>query len=405
MDPQRSLGLCDALKLTLDRIKPLEMIRVDILDGLNHALAEDIFAEVDSPSIDASMKDGYAVLSGDIQSASSTHTVRLQLVGSIAAGESSDCRLQPGCAVKVLTGARLPSGANAVIAEEFTNRENDTITICNNAEPGRNILTKGSDVTAGQLVAAKGTLITPGMAGMLAAAGLHRIPVVRRPSISIVATGDELVAPGKPLPKGKLYASNMTTLSGWCRKYTMQCNLDIVGDDRDEISATLNKRAESADAIITSGGAWTSDRDLIAGVLARLGWEQVFHRIRIGPGKATGFGFLGGKPVFILPGGPPSNLTGFLQIALPGLLKLAGHRHTGLPTTLVQLAAELKNSHADWTQCIYGTLEKESHVPLFHPLQTSSRLHSMAQAKAITAIPEGKTILPAGSIVMAQLLE
>ncbi|MGD8846711.1 MAG: molybdopterin molybdotransferase MoeA [Desulfobacteraceae bacterium] len=399
------LGLKEALGLTLQRVEPLPPIRVELLEGLNRALAEDICATVDSPSTDASMKDGYAVISSEVKDAKREDPVRLTLTDSLAAGESRKVRVLPGTAVRILTGARIPSGADAVVAEEFTEVESNTLTVYNNAEPGRNILPKSSDVAAGQIVAGKGSMVTPGLAGMLAAAGHSRIDVVRPPSVSIIATGDEVVAPGRPLPEGKLYASNMTTLGGWCRRYGMQIHMEVVEDDFTAIHRMLGQQSETADAIVTSGGAWTGDRDLVAKVLDRLGWQQIFHRIRIGPGKAVGFGMLNHKPVFILPGGPPSNLMGFLQIALPGLLKLAGHRRTGLPQANVRLASELTGRYADWTQFIFGILEIDSDIQVFRANKQTSRLRSMAQAQAVVAIPEGETVLPAGKVVAAQLLD
>ncbi|MGD9248108.1 MAG: molybdopterin molybdotransferase MoeA [Desulfobacteraceae bacterium] len=399
------LGLKEALGLTLQRVEPLPPIRVELLEGLNRALAEDICATVDSPSTDASMKDGYAVISSEVKDAKREDPVQLTLTDSLAAGESRKVRVLPGTAVRILTGARIPSGADAVVAEEFTEVESNTLTVYNNAEPGRNILPKSSDVAAGQIVAGKGSMVTPGLAGMLAAAGHSRIDVVRPPSVSIIATGDEVVAPGRPLPEGKLYASNMTTLGGWCRRYGMQIHMEVVEDDFTAIHRMLGQQSETADAIVTSGGAWTGDRDLVAKVLDRLGWQQIFHRIRIGPGKAVGFGMLNHKPVFILPGGPPSNLMGFLQIALPGLLKLAGHRRTGLPQANVRLASELTGRYADWTQFIFGILEIDRDFQVFRANKQTSRLRSMAQAQAVVAIPEGETVLPAGKVVAAQLLD
>lgn len=399
------LGLEEALKLTLERVESLPTQRVELLDGLNRALAEDIFSKVDSPSIDASMKDGYAVISHEVQEATREHPVRLKLADCLAAGDNRKVQVIPNTTIRVLTGAGIPHGANAVVAEEFTEVENDTLTVYINAEPGRNILPKSSDVATGQIVADKGSLVTPGLTGMVAAAGHSRINVVRSPTVAIIATGDEVVAPGQPLPEGKLYASNMTTLAGWCRRYDMQTRMDVVKDDEETIYRKLGQQAETADAIVTSGGAWTGDRDLVAKVLDRLGWQQAFHRIRIGPGKAVGFGLLKSKPVFILPGGPPSNLMGFLQIALPGLLKLAGHRRTALPKTNVRMSTDLTGRYADWTQFIYGILEKDNDVPLFRSLKDKSRLRSMAEAQAVVAIPEGETLLPAGSVVEAQLLD
>jgi molybdopterin molybdotransferase len=219
-----------------------------------------------------------------------------------------------------------------------------------------------------------------------------------------MATGDEVVAPGRPLPPGKLYASNLATLDAWCRRYRMTTETVITSDEPAEIRAVLETVLDRADALLTSGGAWTGDRDRVAAILTELGWEQVFHRIRIGPGKAVGFGMLTGKPVFILPGGPPSNLIGFLEIALPGLMRLSGNRNLGLPKSTVRLTTELVGADADWTQFIFGRIEEHDDHPLFVPLQGASRLGSMAGAEAIVAIPEGSTHLPAGSLVQAQLL-
>lgn len=398
------VGLDQALKLTLEGIHPLPVETVELLEGLNRALAHDVAAKVDSPSIDASLKDGYAVISSQVDGASKDNPVRLELIGSMAAGGSDDLQVRPNTTVRVLTGAKIPQGANAVVAEEFVVADNTSVLVQIDAEPGRNILPKSSDVVRGQTVARRGTFLTPGLVGLLAAAGHSHVDVVRRPDVAIIATGDEVVAPGRPLPDGKLYASNITTLGGWCRKYGLGVHLSVVKDDPEDIYSALERAAATFDAVVTSGGAWTGDRDLVAQTLECLGWRQAFHRIRIGPGKAVGFGTLGFTPVFILPGGPPSNLMGFLQIALPGLHKLSGFQQTGLPRANVRLAAELTGRFADWTQFIYGVLDRESDPALFHHLDNKSRLRSMAEAEAIVAIPEGQTVLPSGSLVSAQLL-
>jgi molybdopterin molybdotransferase len=330
--------------------------------------------------------------------------VRLELIGSMAAGGSDDLRVRPNTTVRVLTGAKIPQGADAVVAEEFVTTDNSSVVVQIDAEPGRNILPRSSDVALGQTIAKQGALLTPGLVGLLAAAGHSHVDVVRQPEVAIIATGDEVVAPGQPLPDGKLYASNITTLGGWCRKYGLGTHLSVVKDDPEKILSVLERAVSEFDAVVTSGGAWTGDRDLVAQTLERLGWRQAFHRIRIGPGKAVGFGTLGSTPIFILPGGPPSNLMGFLQIALPGLLKLSGFRQTGLPQAKVRLATELTGRFADWTQFIYGVLDIDSEPAVFHRLDNRSRLRSMAEAQAIVAIPEGCTVLPLGSLVSAQLL-
>ncbi len=402
------LGLAQAVQMTLEQIRPLGSESVELLPATDRILAEDILAKVDSPSIDASLKDGYAVVSKQVAHATRERPVRLQPAGVMAAGGTHDIRVTSENTVRVLTGAKIPPGADAVVAEEYTMAEREIIAIQIDAEPGRNILFRGSDVKTGEVVAQKGTLLAPGLIGLLAAAGHSRVAVVRSPHVAMLATGDEVVAPGQPLPEGKLYASNITTLGGWCRRYGFQTTLKLVKDEPDVILENLQYLNENSDAILTSGGAWTGDRDLVVHMLERLGWRKVFHRIRIGPGKAVGFGLLNEKPVFILPGGPPSNLMGFLQIALPGLLKLAGHQNPGLPMGNVRLATELKGRYTDWTQFIYGTLDSRStpgdEYPVFNALKGKSRLRSMAEAQAVVAIAEGETELPEGSIVAAQLL-
>ncbi len=398
------VGLEEALKLTLEHVQPLGNERIELLEGLNRAVAVLMKALVDSPSIDASMKDGFAVISQEVAHATKDAPVRLELAGHMAAGSDREISVKPGATVRVLTGAKIPPGANAVVSEEFTQADDHKVTFFIHAEPGRNVLPRGSDVAVGQTIAEPGQVLTPGLIGFLAAAGHRRVEVVRRPRVSIIATGDEVVAPGAPLPDGKLYASNMTTLGGWCRRYGLATHLSIVKDEAEDIYNALASAAERSDAIVTSGGAWTGDRDLVAQILQRLGWKQIFHRIRIGPGKAVGFGMLDQRPIFILPGGPPSNLMGFLQIALPGLLKLSGHGQTGLPYIRVKLATDLRGRFADWTQFIYGQLDRQGDTTIFHSLRNKSRLRSMAEATAIVAIPEGQTLLPAGSVTDAQLL-
>lgn len=398
-------GLKKALNVTLENIKPLPVETVELIAAVDRVVASDLYALVDSPSIDASLKDGYAVLSHEVASATAEKPVRLRVNGYLAAGGERDIELRLGTTVRVFTGARIPSGADAVVPEEFVRPEDSDVLVENSAEPGRNILPRGSDVESGKKIIGSGTLISPGMAGMLAAAGHSKIPVFKNPVVGIIGTGDEIVAPGEPLPEGKLYASNITTLGAWCNKYRMKTLMAVVHDDYETISSTLKAIAGDADAVVTSGGAWTSDRDMVAQALEGLGWNEFFHRIRIGPGKAVGFGILDNKPVFILPGGPSSNLMGFLQIALPGLLALAGHANPGLSRINARLGAYLEGREPDWTHFFFGTLEQNEGIPVFHPLKGVSRLRAMAEAQAIACIPEGKGYLLEGSVIPVQVIK
>jgi molybdopterin molybdotransferase len=402
---QSKIGLGEALNLLEKELSPLRTEEVSLLDALDRILGADIFARVNVPSVDASTKDGYAVVSSDIDHASEQHPVLLKQSSIIHAGDELMSPVTSGTTVRILTGARIPPGAQSVVAEEFTRKEGNYICVMNNAEPGRNILFCGSDIENGRLVGASATQITPGLLGLLAAAGYSRLPVIKKPSVAIIATGDEVVSPGKPLSEGKLYASNLITLSAWCQRFGFDVELDIVEDSFTAIERSLSEYHQRCDAIITSGGAWTGEHDLVAKVLEEMGGRTVFHRLRIGPGKATGLVLLNDRPVFILPGGPPSNLMGFLQIALPGLCKLAGMKNSPISETVVRLTKPLHTRFPDWTQFIYGRLEEteDDDTPLFSPIVTNSRLRSMAEADAVVAIAEGITDLPEGKI-SAQLL-
>lgn len=400
-----SLGLEKALSITLEHITPLAVESIELAESTDHVVASDLYALVDAPSMDSSLKDGYAVVSREVAHATPEIPVHLQLIGHLEAGGDKDIELKPGTTVQVLTGARIPAGADAVVSEEFVRPEGNNILVMNFAEPGRNILRRGRDVDSCTCILKRGQQISPGIIGLIAAAGHNMVPVFKTPAVGIVGTGDEIVAPGEPLAEGKLYASNIMTISAWCKRYGMETRMVIVRDDFETLTKTLKTVTASVDALITSGGAWTGHRDMVAQVLEGLGWQQYFHRIRIGPGKAVGFGTLDGKPVFILPGGPSSNLMGFLQIALPGLLALAGHTDPPLPRVTARLGADLEGRQRDWTNFFFGKLEEEEGLPVFHPLQDSSRLRAIAEAEAIACIPEGQGPLSKGSVISVQVLK
>ncbi len=392
-----------ALQLTLESISPLDSEVLSLSQVTGRVTAEDLHARVDSPSVDASLKDGYAVRSADISYATPPDPVRLRLIGSVSAGGEFEGEVIPGTAVRILSGARIPPGAEAVVSEEFTRRDGNWVTVTNFAQPGRNILFKGSDVSAGQLLALAGTLLRPAQVGLLAAAGYSEVPVIRRPRVAIIATGDEVIAPGQELSEGKLFASNLVTLEAWCSLYGMETTVSVVRDDAEAIKRHLLEAIAASDAILTSGGAWKGERDLVVRLLDQLGWQKIYHRVRMGPGKAVGFGLWQGKPVFCLPGGPPSNQMAFIQLGLPGLLKLGGQKQPGLFRAVVKLAERLEGQR-DWTQFIAGRFQKRGDEMLFCPLTMTSRLGSMAEAEGLLAIPEGIAHIPRGAMVSVQVL-
>ncbi|BBO92985.1 gephyrin-like molybdotransferase Glp [Desulfosarcina ovata] len=400
-----SWGLKEALRLVLETIRPLPAEEVSLVESVGRMAAADLFSLVNSPGMDSSRKDGFAVASGDIAGATESDPVQLPVSGTLAAGDKSDIPLCPGTTVRVLTGARIPAGVDAVVAEEYVVRKGNTILFGSPIRPGKNVLLRGSDISMEHRIVGAGQLISPLVAGLLAAGGYSTVPVRKTPTVGIVGTGDEIVKPGTPLKDGQLYASNIVTLAGWCKKYAMPSRMTTVKDDYDALYDTLKALSEETDALITSGGAWMSDRDFVAQAFDELGWRKLFHRIRMGPGKAVGFGMLGNKPVFVLAGGPPSNLMGFLQIALPGLQALCGHADPGLPTITARLAQDIKDGKKDWSDFYYGKLEAGDDLPLFHPMKKRIRLAGIAETTAVARVPEGEETLLAGSVISVQRIE
>jgi len=335
--------------------------------------------------------------------ASPINPIPLKLLGVAAAGNQWEGELTAGTAVRILSGAAIPPGAQAVVSEEFAHGDGEFVIVTNNSEPGRNILFKSSDVQKGQLLLPSGTLLTPTHVGLIAAAGHDQIPLRKKPIVAIIATGDEVIAPGKTLSEGKIYASNLVTTGAWCNHFGMKTSTSIVKDQEENLREALIQQVTHHDAILTSGGAWKGDRDLIVGVLDALGWQKIYHRVRIGPGKAIAFGNYQGKPVFCLPGGPPSNHMAFLQLALPGLQRLGGFLEPGLTKVTAQLTQSVSGMKG-WTQFIHGDLEVKEQRTTFQPIKLKSRLQMMAQTSGIMMIPEGIETIPEGTMVLVQRL-
>jgi molybdopterin molybdotransferase len=396
------IGFEEALELTMANVFAggTEILALDQLTG--KILSEDLVAKVDSPSQASSRKDGYAVISADLSEANEKNPVKLEVLGQLTAGDVSDLKITTGQTVRVTTGAPLPQGATAVLSEEFCERSANVILAANNAEEDRNILQRGTDIRKGQTVAQKGERLTPPLIGLLAAAGLDTAPVHRGPKIAVIASGNEIVAPGKPLPDGKLYASNLVEICSWLSFYGIAYDAMLVGDSRRELRSAITSKLSEADAFVTCGGAWGSERDLVLEVVQDLKWNGIYRRVRMAPGKPVGFGRLKQKPFFILPGGPPSNEIAFLQLVLPAIMKMKGEVTFSFPRIQAQLA-ETVSGNKDWTQFIHARLAKEKNQLSVTPSKIESRLISMARKEALIIIPEGWDKWLAGEIIDIQL--
>ncbi len=399
---QYDIGFDEAFASTLQILARLAPTEVPIREAEGLVVAEDCTAKVDCPSSSVSLKDGYAVVSADWTDACDS-AVKLRIVGRAVAGVDTDAIVQSGTAVGITSGATIPPGADAVIASEFTTDQGQWVLCHRDAGMQRNIRERGHDVRRGSRVAGSGETLTPARTGLMAAGGIATVQVYPRPRIGIIATGDEIVAPGQSLKDGQVYASNVITLHSWLRRFHMDAEIAVVPDHREHLAARAAAMLDHVDVLITSGGAWKSDRDLTVDVLKGMGADLVFHRVRMGPGKAVALLVIGDKTVFCLPGGPASNEMAFLQITLPALLHLCGRP----PVPFARVPAILTDcvgGDKDWTQFVYAALEEEDGRQLARPLKAHSRLQSQADAEALIQVPEGVEQLDRGTPVYVQVL-
>ena len=390
------IGFNEALSLALANVNRLGSELIPVMNSVGRTAAENVAALVDSPSVDASIKDGYAVVSNDVKHASPTNPVTLEVIGSLDAGENSHISVKRGKAIRILSGAPIPEGCDAVLADEFAQSENTSVMAVADAHPGRNILFKGVDVAAGETLVKEGQELTPQVVGLLVAGGVSEIKVARRPRAGLLATGDEVLMPGRQIEEGKLYASNLALQQAWLTSRSIPTISRIANDSFNDLTRAVESMLPETDVIITSGGAWKGARDLVISVLESLGWKQIFHKIKLGPGKAIGMGILDGKPIFCLPGGPPSNEAAFLLIAFPAVCKIAGHQGSPFMRITGRLVSEISGQET-WTQVVHCLVTKQGNEFRLTPLEMKRRLVSMARTQAIVLIPEGIEKIPAGS--------
>lgn len=381
------------------RILPVE--HAPLTDLAGRVLMEDVVSDEDQPPFAAATMDGYAVVSGD------ANPVR-RVVGDQFAGTMEALHVEPGTAAYITTGAPLPPGADAVVQVERTAQTPDGVRIEETPRAGQNIRPIGSDLTRGDRVLAAGTVLTPAAIGLLASLGRADACVARRPRVSVLATGDELVEPGQPLGPGQIRDSNRFALVAALAPLGVTIPYAGLAPDTDTAQrAFLSERIADSDVVLTSGGVSMGRKDLIKGLLLELATVH-FRQIRMRPGKPFTFataGPEGGKLLFGLPGNPVSGLVGFEVFVRPALLAMQGHARADRPHARVRLAHDVTPiDRIDYMRVALrraddGALEATSTGP-----QQSSRLASFIGADALAIIPPRATPYAAGEMVDALLL-
>jgi len=412
---ENMLSVEEALERVLGEFHPLEPERVPILDALGRVLAEDVHAGVDVPPYANSSMDGYAVQAADTAGASRQAPCRLRVIADLAAGYVSEMEVTPGVAIRIMTGAPIPSGADAIVRVEDTQAQGEWVDVFVKVPAGLYIRPAGEDVHQRELVLQRGMIVRPPEIGMLATLGHQEVLVYRRPRVAILATGDEVVELDAPLAPGKIRNANSYSNAA----QVLQCGgiPIMLGIARDRVQELTDKimagLAQGVDLFLTSGGVSVGDFDVVKDVLAAQG-EINFWRVRMKPGKPMALGRLSFRaergislvPLLGLPGNPVSAMVSFEMFVRPAILKMLGMTALARPTVEAVLmdGVKDKDERRHYLRARVEQQEGEYRAYLTGE-QGSGILSSMVKANALVVIPEEWTCASAGARVQAMLLD
>jgi molybdopterin molybdotransferase len=391
----------DARRIILGEVAAAGVERVMLLDAVGRILAEEFTAPSDMPRWDNSAMDGFAVRSADC-----TPGVTLKVTDYIPAGASSDDTVMPGCAARIMTGAPIPAGADAVVPIEETEADASAVRLLNQVKKNDHIRFKGEDVPCGEPVVSKGTLIGPAQVSLLASFAGVLVPVYRRVRVAILSTGDELVELGTQPGDSQIVNSNTLAVAAAVRLCGAEPLILGIARDNRESHLALISEGLRADVLVTSAGVSAGDRDLVRETLAELGVEEKFWKVGIKPGGPTAFAMKGKVPVFSLPGNPVSTMLTFEQFVRPALLKMMGHtkvlRRT-VPATLTGVIRK-KAGKMNFLR-VHARIENGQYLISSSGDQNTGILKTMLKANAIALLPADRVEFLPGEQVQLQVLD
>lgn len=400
------IDLAEAQRVVLESCPPATPVTV----GLDHAcglvLAADVVAAEDVPPFANSAVDGYAVVAADTAGAGA---VELAVVGELAAGQAPpDQPLTLGSAIRIMTGAPIPPGADAVVMVEDSAPIDGgaRVRLSATVESGSGVRAAASDVAVGTTLFAAGTLVTPAVLGVLASVNARQVEAFPAAKVAVLSTGDELVTDGSALAPGQIRESNLTMLQPLLRDAGCEVtSFGVVPDDEAQLESVLREAAAGNDAIVTSGGVSMGDYDVVKAVLGRIA-EMQWMQVAIKPAKPFAFGLLGGTPVFGLPGNPVSSLVSYEMFARPALRRMMGHGRLARPSVVAVCDAEL-NRRPDGKTHLARVIGEWADDGRFHVVpvsaQGSHQLAATALANAIAVIPDGEGVPASGEIAVLLL--
>ncbi|MDI6689348.1 MAG: molybdopterin molybdotransferase MoeA [Actinomycetota bacterium] len=396
----------EAKSIVLNEVKTLSPCELDILDSLGSVLAQDVVSDMDIPPFDNSAMDGFAVKASDTKGASKENPVRLKIVDYQPAGGVTKIVVTPGVAVKVMTGALIPKGADAVIRVEDTQTSGEWVYILQEVKEGQDIRLAGEDVRKGETVIRSGTVIGPSQIGILASLGKSKVMVLPHPSVAILCTGDELVEIDEPLPMGKIRDSNSySTAAQVIACGARPVRLGIARDTVESIGAKL-REALHCDVIVTTAGVSVGEHDIVKDVLEDLGAELKFWRVAQRPGMPLAFWMFKGKPVFGLPGNPGASMICFEEYVRPALLKMMGRTKLFRPEIEAVLTQDIKKKpgRMHYVRVRVERKNGEYYATSAGP-QGSGILKTMSLANGLALIPKDAPLMKAGERVRVHLID
>lgn len=396
----------EALRIVLDNVVPLGVERVSILAGLGRVLAEEIRSPRDIPGFDNSAMDGYAVRAADVASAGESNPVTLKVIETVGAGKMPTLRVEPGTAIRTMTGAPIAVGADAIIQVERTRGSESNVEILASAEPRSFIRPRGEDLREVELLMSAGKVLTPSDLGMLASLNRSMLDVYRKPAVAIVATGDELVdvdqvPTGAQIVNSSAYALAAAITEAGGEPTILKIARDTIEDTRARLS-----EATRFDVVFSTGGVSAGDFDHVKGVMDELGMRVLFHGVAQRPGRPLKFGIMAERPVFGLPGNPVSTMVCFYLYARPALKKMGGFGKLGLPRLKVICASDIKVA-PNLTEFVRVQIERKNGEFYAKPTgnQGSGILSSLSRADALLIGTAEETVFKAGSPATALLLD
>ncbi|MDZ7802524.1 molybdopterin molybdotransferase MoeA [Thiohalophilus sp.] len=399
-DPN-NLRVEQALEQIQHRITPVQETQtLPLMQAHNHVLAEAIRSPLNVPPYKNSAMDGYALLGTDL----GDNEITLDLIGTAFAGNPFDAEVRAGQCVRIMTGAKLPDGADTVIMQEHASVDGNHITFGSGHTPGQNVRHAGEDIAVDDVVLQKGQRLHAAELGLLASLGVPEVSVARKLRVAFFSTGDELRPVGEVLEEGQIYDSNRYTLYGMLRELDVEIlDLGVIRDVPEAIEAAFEQAADQADAVITSGGVSVGEADYVKQTLDKLG-EVSFWKIAMKPGKPLAFGRVKNAWFFGLPGNPVSVMATFYQFALPALRRLMGEQTQAPLTFKVPCREPLKKraGRTDFQRGILTCDEQGNPGVTAAGMQASHILSGMSRANCFIILPLEADNIDAGTLVEVQ---